>query len=177
MSKYLYVIIPVVLMALFIGVYIVESNSMEKEHAAKVAADKAKAEEEARNLEKLREKSAADAKRVAEERAAADKAKEDAKKAAYEEGLKKLKDEAALYIADQNKYKAQIADLQNQLDKLRADKETLSRQSIGMNQTIVASLIDRQNAETEVQRFAAMVARRASDSPLARPPAIVTPGQ
>ena len=173
MSKYLYVIIPIVLMAAFLGIYIHETKVMEVESIRLAAEAKAKAEADAKHMQELREKSALEAKLAAEKRKAEQDKKDADKEAAYQQGLQKLRTETAGYVAEQDKFKAQIADLQKQVSAIRTDKENLSRQSIDMNQSIVAALIERQNAEMEVQRYAAMVARRATDSPLTRP--LVTP--
>jgi len=175
MSKYLYVIIPVVLMVAFIGIYIHEKNVMERIAIEEKTKADAQAAADAKHMEELRAKSAEEARKAAADRDAAQAAKDQAKLDAFNAAIKTLNDAADGYIADQNKSKAQIADLESQIAKIRADKESLSRQYIDMNQTIVASLIDRQRAETEVQRFAQMVARRAADSPLARPPVAATP--
>jgi len=170
MSKYLYVIIPLLAMGAFIGFYMHESKKLDEEYRIKAEADAAKAKADAVRLEQMREQSRIQAKLDAEKRDAEQRKKDDEIKAKYEADLKKLLDEAAGYVSDQNSYKAQIADLQSQIDKLRGEKENLSRQAIAMNQTIVSELINRQNAETQVQLYAARVARQVSDSPLARPP-------
>jgi len=167
--KKLYVIIPVVLMVAFICIFIYEKKAMDEARARDEAAAAEKQRAEEAHLAELREKSRLEAVAAAQKRDEEQAAKDKAKIDAFNTAVKLLTDARDNYIADQNKYKAQIADLQGQLDKIRADKESLSRQSIDMNQTIVAGLIERQKAETDVQRLAMMVARQASDSPLTRP--------
>jgi len=169
MSKYLYVIIPIVLLAAFVGFYIHESRVLDEQAKIKAAADKAEADQKAKELAEMRARSAAEAKANQEKREAEQRAKDKAKEDAFLDSIKKIKDQTAGYLDEQNKSKAQIADLEGQLTALRTEKENMARQSIDMNQSIVAALIERQNAEMEVQRYAATVARRASESPLTRP--------
>jgi len=174
MSKYLYIIIPIVFMGLFAGYYVVETKKMEVIRLEREAKAKADAEEAARKQDELRKRSAEEARIAAEKRAADQKAKDDAKEATYQEGLQKIRNERDKYIADQNKYKEEIAVLEKELADILADIEKLSRESVTMNQSIVAALIERQNAEMEVQRLANVVARHATDSPMTRLPESMT---
>ena len=170
MSKYLYIIIPVLLLGAFIGYFIVEKNAIEQENARKAAIALAeKKKKEAQDAE-MREKSRLQAAADAAERKRKEEEKVAAEKAAFEASIQRLRDDTAGYINDQNKSKAEIAELEAQIAAVRAEKEKLARQSVEMNQTIVEALVARQNAEVEVQLFAAKVARRALDSPMVKIP-------
>ncbi|AWI08889.1 hypothetical protein [Ereboglobus luteus] len=172
MNRLLYIGIPVVLMVAFLFIY---ADSKKKIEAAQEKARIEKATEDKRiadEKEALRIRNKENADKADARRRADEAEKELKKKQEYEAGLQKIRDEEATFTADLNKYKKEIAELETELDKIRAEKEKLSRESIDLSKEIAAAYIERQNAEMEVQRYAAMVARRANDSPLARPPAV-----
>lgn len=175
MNRILYIAAPIVLMAVFLFLYVDSRKELERkkeqDRIEKAAADaKVLAEKE-----ELRKRNEANALAAEARRKAEDAEKEAKKKKEFEDGLNKIRTEEANYMADLNKYKQQIADIEKELAVLRAEKEKLARQSIDMSKTIAATYIERQNAEMEVQRYAAIVARRATESPLARVPAPAAP--
>ncbi len=172
MNRILYIVAPIVLMVVFVFLYVDGRKKIEErkeqERIEKKARDDAEEAERARKREQARiDNEAAETRRLQEE--ADKKAK---KEADFQKKLQDIRDKTAEFNADLAKYKRQAADLDKEITALRTEKEKLTRQSIEMNQTIAAGLIERQNAELEIQRFAAMVGRKARESTLTRMPTI-----
>ena len=165
-----YIIVPVILLALFGFLYngaLKEMTAKETalaEAKAKIAADdaKRKAEVEAR--------AQADADKRSAERAAADKAKEEKKQRDYDDAMRKLKDEASDYSTQSDKFAKEAADLEIQISQSRNDREKLNRETLDLSKQVELAKISRRNAELEIQRMIDMVGKKLSDSSLAALP-------
>lgn len=165
-----YYIVPVILLALFAGLYWHDAGEMakkEQEHKAREA--RIKAEDDAKKKEAER-KAREDADKRIAQREAEEKKKEDEKEA-------KKKAEIERITADTKKFNNQLADftkqtvaLEKDLANLRAEKEKLGRDSFDMAKKVELALVDKRTAEFQVQRMADMVAKRANDSSLTKVP-------
>ena len=62
-----------------------------------------------------------------------------------------------------------------QLSALRTEKEKLNREAFDFAKQVERGKVARRTAELEIQRTTEMIARRAAQSSLARPPGAVTP--
>ena len=172
MKKWMYLIAPAIMLAGFMVVYF---SYVEKAHA-KEAAQKAKIEQD--------KKAAEEKKRVAE-----NKAREDAKKRQDErdaEEKKKEKEKADKQAADDKKVadatrefqskadagSKEATQLEAELDRMRKEKDRLSRETFDIAKQVELARIARRNAELEIQRMTEMISRRASDSMMTRPPAV-----
>lgn len=169
MNKY-YFIVPAVLLASFLFVY----NGALKEMAAKETAEKAhkaevKAAEDKRKAE-IEARATADAKRRQDERDAEEKAKIEKKERDYQDGMRKLKDEADNYTAEADRLVKESNALELQLSALRTQKEKTTREVFELTKQVEMAKINRRTAELEIQRMVDMVATKASASSLAAMP-------
>jgi hypothetical protein len=167
-----YIIVPVVLLVLFGAVYWQHSKGAEqKAEAMRAAAAKAKADEDAKHAA-AEKKAKEDADRRSEERRKEEEAKEAARKAKYDADTQKLKADVAQNNTDADNLNKQAAKLEAELTNLRAAKEKANHDAFELTKQVELAKIDKRNAELEVQRMTEMVARRAADSSMARPPMV-----
>jgi membrane protein involved in colicin uptake len=165
-----YYLVPVVLLALFGGLYWQHMGSMNKKiEAQKIEQAKVKAEEEAKKKEAER-KAREDAEKRIAERDALERKKEEEKEAKRKAEIEKIK-------SDTDKYNGQLADaikksasLEKELSELRAQKDQLGRDAFEASKRVELALIDKRNAELQVQRMAEMVAKRANESSMSKLP-------
>jgi hypothetical protein len=175
MKKWMYLIFPGVMLAAFLVFYLShkkEAEEKERVHVAKVAQEKAEMEAKKRDAE---QKARDDAKKRQDEREAEDRKKEADKAAKQAADDKKVRDATAEYTAKANEFTKQIASLEAELDRLRKEKDKTNRETFEMAKQVELARIARRNAELEIQRMTEMIARRASDSSLTRPPMLPQP--
>lgn len=172
MKKWMYLIFPSVMLAGFLVIYFShkkESEEKEARHIAQMAKEKSEAEEKKKAAEvKARE----DAKKRADERDAEERKKEAEKAAKQAADDKKVRDATAEYTAKGQAAEKQVKALEAELDRLRKDKDKSNRETFDLAKQVELARIARRNAELEIQRMTEMIARRASDSSLTRPPVI-----
>jgi hypothetical protein len=165
-----YYIVPIVLLALFGGLYWQHMGEMDRKLAAQKAEQaRVQAIEDAKKKEAER-KAREDADKRIAEREAAEKKKEDDREAKRKADIDKIKSETERYnkqLADLNK---EGAKLEKELSDLRAEKEKLGRDAFEASKKVELALIDKRNAELQVQRMAEMVAKRANESTLTKLP-------
>jgi hypothetical protein len=172
MKKWMYLIFPGVMLALFLVFYLSHKKAMdEKERVAiaKAATDKAEADRKKKEAET---KARDDARKRQEEREAEERKKEEAKAAKQAEDDKKVRDQIAEYTAKGDAAQKQVSALEIELDKLRKEKDRVSRETFELAKQVELARIARRNAELEIQRMTEMIVRRASDSSLVRPPPV-----
>src|SRR3954463_10154573 len=172
MNKF-YVIVPIVLLALFSVVYIQHSKESEQKAIAKKVADEKAKEEEAnkKRIAEQRAKEDADKRTAARNKEEADK--EAAKQAKYQADIDVIKKDTGKYASDAEGYAKQAATLESELTNLRTSKEKLIRESFELDKKVELAKIDRRNAELEIQRMTEMIAKRAADSAMAKVPPVV----
>lgn len=172
MKKWMYLIFPSVMLAGFLVIYFShreEAEAKERAHVTLVAKEKSDAEEKKRVAEtKARE----DARKRQEERDAEEKKKADEKAAKQAADDKKVRDQTAEYTAKAEAAAKQVSSLEAELDRLRKEKDKTNRESFELAKQVELARIARRNAEMEIQRMTEMVARRAAESSLTRPPAL-----
>jgi hypothetical protein len=165
-----YYIAPVLILGLFSFFYWQHMGDMKlKEQRQQAERARIQAEEDAKKR---------DAQRKAEEDARkrmADREAEERKKEA--DKLAKQQKERDAIKADTDRYNAQIAEFNKKsatLDKdlvaLRAERERLIRETFSTAKKIEIAMVERRNAELQVQRMAEMVANRANQSAMAKLP-------
>jgi len=165
-----YLIVPIVLLAVFGFLYNGALKEMDAKAASQLAATEKRNAEEKKRKDEIEAKATADAKKRQDEREAADKAKEEKKIRDYEEGLKALRDETAKYSGEADKLSKEAADLELQISQARTDKEKLNRETFDMAKEVEQTKINRRNAELEIQRMIDMVAKKLTDSSIVIPP-------
>lgn len=172
-----YVIVPVILLALFGFLYRGALHEMDvKEKALAEQAAKVKAEEK-KHKDEVESRANADAQKRQELRAAEDLAKEQKKQHDYNDALKKLKDESSDYSTQSEKFAKEAADLEIQISQTRNEREKLNRETLELSKQVELAKINRRNAELEIQRMVEMVAKKVSASSIATPPPPLPPAK
>lgn len=178
MKKWMYLIFPSVMLVGFLVIYFShkeKAEAKERAHIEQVAREKATAEEKKKVAEaKARE----DAKKRQEERDAEEKKKEEEKAARQAADDKKVRDQTAEYTAKGDTAAKQVAALEQELDRLRKEKDKTSRETFDLAKQVELARIARRNAELEIQRMTEMIVRRAAESSLTRPATVAAaPGK
>ena len=175
MKKWMYLIFPSVMLAGFLVIYFShkeKAEAKERAHIAHVAKEKAEADDKKKAAEaKARE----DARKRQEERDAEEKRKTEEKEAKQAADDKKVRDQTAEYTAKVDTNQKQVNALEAELERLRKEKDQTSREAFDLAKQVELARIARRNAELEIQRMTEMVARRAAESSLTRPPPMPTP--
>ena len=171
MKKWIYILAPAIMLGGFLFIYFGHVETMHKKEAAKAAQVRAEKEAADKKKQEAETKARADAKKRQDERDAEDakKEKEKADKQAADD--KKVRDAIAEFTAKGDAAAKQAANLEIELDRLRKEKDRLSRETFDMAKQVELARIARRNAELEIQRMTEMIARRAGDSMMTRPPA------
>lgn len=171
MKKWMYVIFPGTALVLFIFVYLGEVKKMDEKEQAKAVevaqAKKADDDRKARLQQEAGENAAKKAKEREDERLRKE-AEKAAKWKADSDKIQEYTDKAKADIAARSK---QIADLELQLDKVRAQRDQTNREYLDLVKTVELTKIERRNAELEIQRMTQKIANRATDSSLTKMPA------
>ena len=170
MKKWMYVIFPGAMLALFLVVYsahVKEARQKEQEHLAKQAADRKAEEEKKKEAERI---AAIDAKKRQEEREAEERKKEEERRRKQEAIDKEVRDQTAQFKADSDKLAKQIADLQIQLDRLHKERDQLTREDLELAKQVELARVAKRNAELEEQRLTQMIALKADGSAMAQMP-------
>jgi hypothetical protein len=158
------------MLGIFLALYLTHAKEAErKEHeaVAKAAAEKAEADQKKKVAEA---KARDDARKRQEERDAEEKKKEDEKIAKQAKDDKMVRDQIAEYTAKGDAAQKKVSELEVELDKLRKDKDAVSRETFDLAKQVELTRIARRNAELEIQRMTEVVVRRASDSSMVKPP-------
>ena len=170
----LYLVIPAAMMIAFLftpsaGYFASQKQIAEKARLRQVEAAKQKAEEDARR-KLLDAQAEEDAKKRQAQREAEENAKREKREKEYQDGINKLLDDIATFQGEADKLAKESADLDARLNKLRNNKETLTRDSFELAKQVELAKIGRRTAEMEIQRMVDMVGQRLSASTLAQPP-------
>jgi hypothetical protein len=170
MKKWMFVIFPGILLAVFLFFYNQTADQIrEKEHARALEVQRQK-EVDAQKKKMIEDNARRDAEKRAKEQADEDARKEAEaaqKKAAERNRIQAATDEAN---AELDRYSKESADLEIQLDHLRKDKDQLTREDAELERSVQEAQIRERNAELEVQRMVDMIAQRANQSYLTRLP-------
>jgi hypothetical protein len=174
-----YYIVPVVLLALFGGLYWQHMGQMDRKAAELKAKEiRIKAEEDAKKKDAER-KAREDADKRIAQREAEEHKKEAEKEAKKKADLDKINSDIARFSSQLADFTKQAANFDKELIALRAEKEKLGRDAFDRAKKVELALVDKRTAEFQVQRMADMVAKRANDSTLTKvsAPPVATPGK
>jgi len=175
MKKWMYLIAP----ALMLGVFLIFYFSYVEEAEAKKAAQKAKVQQEqvmAEEKKKVAEaKAREDAKKRQDERDAEERKKEKDRTDKQAAEDKKVRDATNEFLARAKAAEDEGKKLDTQLTNLRKEKDKTSREAFDIAKQVELARIARRNAELEIQRMTEMVAKRASDSSMTKPPMMPPP--
>lgn len=170
MKKWLYVLAPAVMIAVFLFFFFdsrAEWEAKEKAHQEEVARLKAEADmkKHAAELKAREDADRRNAERVAEEAKAA-KEKQDR----YNAEMQRIKDDTDRANAEAASYARQVSELTIELDTLHKQKDALTREDFELAKKVQLAEVARRNAELEIQRTVEMIADRADQSAMAKPP-------
>jgi hypothetical protein len=172
MKKWMYLIFPGIMLAGFLVIYTGHRKEAEaKEIRMKAEAETARLEAEKKKKE-AETKAREDARKRQEEREAEERKKEEEKAAKQAKDDKMVRDQIAEYTAKADSAQKQVNALEIELDKLRKEKDRVSRETFDLAKQLELARVERRNAELEIQRMHEMIVRKASESSLVRPPAI-----
>jgi len=175
MKKWMYLIFPGIMLALFLAVYVTHKKEAEQRdlaRAQKVAEDQAATDKKRKENEA---KAAKDAKERQLANEADQKAKEDGRLAKQAADDKKVKDETNAALARGDKAAKESAALEIELDTLHKAKDKASRDAFDTAKNVELTRIAKRNAELEIQRMTEMVSRKTQESFLARLPPVPPP--
>lgn len=164
-----YLLVPVILLALFGGLYWQHSRTADADARAKAdATAQAKAIEDAKKAETER-KAREDADRRAAARLAEEQKKEAEKNAKWDAESARIAEDTARFSAQAATLTQEQTALEKTLADTRAQREKLAKENFEAARAIELARIARRNAELEVQRMTEMVARKAGETSLLRP--------
>ena len=170
MKKWLYVLAPAAMLAVFLFFYAssrAEARAKEAAHQEEIAKQKAEADEKKRIAEA---KARDDAKQREAEREAADAKAAKDKQDKYDADMLRIKQDTDKANALAEGYAKQVSDLTIELDTLNKQKDALTRAEFDEAKKVELAVVARRNAEIEIQRLVEMIANRADQSMMAKMP-------
>jgi chromosome segregation ATPase len=164
MKKWLFVISPACMLAVFLVFYVAnrkDEEAREVAHQQELAKQKADADERKRiaeakahdDAEKRNQERIADEARVAKE-----------KQDKYDAKMAQIKGDTDASNAKAEAYSKQVSDLSIELDNLYKQKESLTRENFEYLKKVQLAEVNRHDAEMDIQRMVAMIADRADKS-------------
>jgi chromosome segregation ATPase len=158
----LYLAIPTALLLLFGGVYYQHAETAASAAQAATAAANLARQKEADAKQELERKAQADAaQRLAAELTAEQKQQED-KRAKWDAESVRLAADIAAINSKSAELAAEVTRSEAQLADLHATKDGLGRESFDLEKSVELARIAKRNAEFELQRLTAMLARQAA---------------
>jgi len=174
MNRY-YIIVPVVLMAVFVFFERGAAKEAEVHEQQKIATENKRKADEAIKKHELEEKAKIDSDKRNAERIKTEQEKEDARKNKYQAVIQDLKDSLKRSVDELAAKTKEVARLEKELADKRDQREHENREIFEFSKKVELSKKMRRDAELEVQRYNEMLVRRASESILANPPASAVP--
>jgi len=175
MKKWIYLIIPGVLLGLFLIFYFSHQKESEAREITRMEIAAKKIADEKKTKEDAEKRAREDAAQKQAEREAEEKKKDEERRAKVAAIDKELRDTTEAARAEGAKYQKEAAALQAELERLYREKDKLAREAFEFSKQVEAARVERRNAELESQRMIEMIVRRASDSSLVRMPTIPPP--
>ncbi len=177
MKKWFYFIVPIIATGLFLIIYFSHKEDAEKRAAAhKAEVARVTAEENAKK-KALEDKARIDAEQKAKERADADAAKEADRIAKWQDQGKKVQEDMDEANAAARVSTAKIVAMEKEIAAFRTKRDDLNRELVETARQVELAKIARRNAELELQRQTEFIVRKAQESALAVPPAVVLPAK
>ncbi len=170
MKKWLYVLAPAAMLAVFLFFYFeskAETEAKERAHQEQVAREKADAEQKKQIAEaKARE----DAERRNAEREAEDAKASKEKEDKYLAGMQRIQSDTDKSNALAEGYAQQVSELTIKLDTLHKQKDALTREEFELSKKIELEEVERRNAELDIQRLVQIISDKAEQSAMAKMP-------
>jgi hypothetical protein len=159
-----YLIVPLVMVCLFGGVYWQHHNTSTAEAARLAAAAELARAAEAAQKDEAARLAREDSARRAAERVAEEQKKEDEKRAKWTADGLRIEEETARFTARVAELTREIAQAEVELAALRTAEEKLDRENFELAREVELARIAKRNAELEIQRAVDVVAQRAAVS-------------
>jgi chromosome segregation ATPase len=170
MKKWMYVLGPGIMLAVFLFFYLTSKAETDR----KLAADKihnAEVQKEADEKKAIAEKKAQeDAERRNVERAEAEKKAAQDKQDKYDADMARIKADTDRYNALVDANAKQVSELSIELDSLHKQKDSLTREGFELAKRVELAEVSRRNAELEIQRMTTMISNRADQSMMTKMP-------
>jgi len=164
MKRFIIILPPVILFAIFVFFYKAHVKELEeKQAAAKLVADKAKADEDARK-KTLQEAADKEAQRQKEARLAEIEKQKEEERNKKEERDREIIAQTEAANASSKKLQAQIIKLQADILAVRTARDKAQAEAMETKLDLEKSRIAKRNAEFEIQRFTEMLAKRIDQS-------------
>ena len=164
----LYLTVPLLLVAVFGGIYWQHSRTVAAHTAERAAAVAAALQAEADQKAEAERQARADADKRTADRLAEEQKKTAEKKARYEADDSILAADTARYAAKVTELTAELATQEKQLAELHARRATLNAETFALAKDVELARIAKRNAELEIQRLTEMLARQAAGTSLSR---------
>jgi hypothetical protein len=173
MKKWMFVLFPGIMLAIFLTFFLSHKKEMQERETARLATA-ARLQQETDAKKKADEAAEhRDAVKRSEERVVEEKRKADERAAKQAAADKEVTDATDKALADGDKAAQEARRLEMELENLRKTKNLLSREAFEVAQQNELAKVARRNAELEEQRTIEMIANRADNSLMSRPPAAV----
>jgi len=164
MKRFIIIIPPVILFAIFVFFYKAHVKELEDKQATqKVIAEKAKVEEEARK-KALQEAADKEAQRQKEERLAQIEKLKEEERNRKEERDREIISQTESANASSKKLQAQIIKLQADILAVRAARDKAQAEAMETKLDLETARVAKRNAEFEIQRFTDMLSKRMDQS-------------
>ncbi len=156
----LYVIVPILLLIAFSGVYVMHSKDAAAQAAFAAAEAEQRAAAEAAKKAEAERQAREDADRRAAERLAEERRKEEEKTARWEATSRQIAEDTAGFLVQFERLGTEARELEARLASLRSERDRASQAAFDLAKEIEAARIAKRNAELEIQRLVEMTARR-----------------
>jgi chromosome segregation ATPase len=171
MNRY-YIIVPIVLMAVFVYFERDASQEAAQKEQQKIAVENKRKDDEAAKKAELEQKAKIDSEKRNAQRVKDEQEKEEKRKADYQVKIQKLKDDLKKYVDDVDSNTKLVTRLEKELSEKRDLRERENRAIFEFAKKVEISKKMRRDAELEVQRYNEMLVRRANESVLVNPPVV-----
>src|ERR1035438_7353426 len=172
MKKWMYVLGPGLMLAVFLFFYFASKSETDaparltKQKSDKAGVEKdAEAKKQAAEAKARADAEARNAQRTTDEAKIA-KDKQDK----YDSDMRRIKDDTDKASANAETYAKQVSELTIELDTLRKQKDTMTRDGFDLAKHVELAEVARRNAELEIQRMVEMIANRADQSTMTKSP-------
>jgi chromosome segregation ATPase len=170
MKKWLFVISPACMLAVFLVFYFAnrkEEEVKEAAHQAELARQRSEADEKKRIAE---QKAHEDAEKRNQDRIAQEAATAKEKQDKYDAAMARIKADTDASNASAEKYSKQVSDMTIELDNLNKQLDSLTRQNFDYLKKVQLAEVNRHDAEMDIQRMVDMIAERADQSSMTKMP-------
>lgn len=170
MKKWMYLIFPAILLAVFLFYYNQEMGQIalrDKARADEIAQQKTNADAKKKEAE---EQARVSAEKRAKEQKDADDQVAATKEAKWQADSKRIRDDTAKNTSEADHFSKESSDLEIELDALHQKREKLNLEDFDLLKGVELARVAQENANMEIQRKVEMIARRADESSLTEMP-------